>query len=326
MRGTGIAGLRGMPVKNGNIIRPLLFATRRDIEAYTSLKGISYREDSSNKSLYYERNLVRHQLIPLLESLQENFSGVMAGNFQRLREAEEIVQATVTLQKEIFLHRAGNEVRIEIEPLKNLKPLNTYLYYFLNEFNFNPAMTDKIAESLKSGESKVFYSNTHQLTKDRKLIRIAAILPDKKQDPSETFVLQIPSPTGFSDTIAPCNINSPITFSIREPLPLQFHLENISGNYIIKRQEHIAQLDADTLTHPLSIRHWRPGDSFHPLGIKGKKKLSDFFIDEKFSVTEKKECLLLCSGEDIVWVIGKRIDDRFKIKPSTKRILGISLL
>lgn len=325
MRGTGIAGLKGMPVKNGNIIRPLLFASRKEIEDYARRKEISYREDSSNQSLYYERNKIRHQLIPLLESMQDTFGSVMAGNFRRLREAEEIVRETVMFHKDKLLQREGKTVLLDIGSLKKLKPLNTYLYYFLQEFNFNPATVDKLSESLQYRELKVFYSDTHTLTKDRSFLRIEPTSQAGEEGPEDIFIVPCPSPTG-SPPSPPRDLMSPLSFSISEPLALHFYVEDIPAGYSISKDENIAQLDPDKLTKPLTLRRWRQGDSFHPLGLKGKKKLSDFFTDEKFSSREKKECWLLCSGEDIVWVIGKRIDDRYKIRPSTKRILRITMI
>ncbi|MEI6576482.1 MAG: tRNA lysidine(34) synthetase TilS [Bacteroidota bacterium] len=317
LRGTGISGLRGFPVRLDNIIRPLLFLTRKEIQSYALDKGIRFREDSSNTSLYYGRNQIRHQLIPILEKIQPNFSHIMEGNFRNLKEAEDILLATALVKKEDLLQENNGTFFIDLAQLKTLSPIRTYLHYCLSDFNVNSSTLDGILKSLAYNESRLFYTDQFVLTKDRNHLIIEkkeAQLTDRN---NSLFPIILPS------DLLRDHSEKTISWDISEPLSLQLSVMTITHDFLIQKKGNIAQIDFDKLKEPLILRKWKNGDQFKPLGLKGKKKISDYFIDQKYTAAMKKEAWLLCSGEKVVWLVGERLDDNFKISSSTKRILTI---
>ncbi|MBI4648544.1 MAG: tRNA lysidine(34) synthetase TilS [Bacteroidia bacterium] len=302
-RGTGIRGLTGIKNKSGKIVRPLLFSTRKEIEKYCRFNNLSYREDSSNKSEKYSRNLVRHKIIPLFNKLNPDFSNTIIKNSEHLSEIQQIFNNTITEKlHKTFITNDNNIFEINIPKIRALQPLQTYLFEFLRLYNFTSSVTEKIIKSLDSQAGKLFYSPTHRLIKDRKNLIIHPIV----QNNNIRFFIE-------KDT---ANIEFPLHLSIKRV--------SFRQNFSIPPEPAIACLDEDKIIYPLILRHWRSGDYFLPFGIKGKKKLSDFFTDLKLSVFEKENIWILETGDKIVWIVGHRIDNRFRISSGTKNILKIT--
>lgn len=302
LRGTGIAGLHGISPKNGNIIRPLLFANRYEIDSFIKHNRLKYREDSSNKSLKYLRNKIRHTIIPLFKEINPRIQETIFKEIERIRSVEDIFIAFVNDKRNKIVKNNGNYTTLKIKELLNIIELPTVLFEFLKPFNFSPSIVKDIVRSLEGIPGKRFYSPTHFLVKDREFLIVTPI--DNKEIPQ--FVI--------NEDI------SPIDDGI---LHIKFSKIEISSGFTFPKNLDIAYLDFDKLKFPLTIRKWEKGDWFVPFGMTSKKKLSDFFIDKKLSIIEKEQVRVVSSGKDIVWVIGLRIDNRYKISENTKNVLRI---
>ena len=300
-RGTGIRGLSGIPAKAGKLIRPLLFASRKKILAYTETKDIAYREDSSNASDKYLRNKIRRQLIPMLEEQNPSFRKSLIGTIDNLLETEKMFAEEMARTKKKLLVYKGESVSIRIADLEKLEYRKTVLYEILAEFNFRSASIEDIIRSLRGPSGKKFFSPTHRLVKDRKDLIITTINEDK----SRKYYIEL------------------YMGQINDPLDLEWIIVDHTRDFHIPKDPNVACLDLDLLNFPLILRHWQKGDYFQPFGMQGMKKMSDFLIDAKVSLPDKENIWLLASGQKIVWVVGHRIDDRFRITTSTKQVLLI---
>ena len=304
-RGSGIAGFHGIRAKNGKLIRPLMFARREEIEAYIREKNISYREDSSNSSLKYIRNKVRHQIIPLMTEINPAFDTEIGYTIKRMAQTEEIFREYIALKKaEIFEEHEG-AILLDIDKVKELPAVDTFLYELISDFGFNKDDVASILQTFGEAPGRQFFSATHRLVVDRKKMIIVPI--ETSYSEKDTYTIE-------ADTA-----------EISDPLGLKFSRHQRSS-YQITSNRSVASLDLDKLNFPLKLRKWQEGDNFFPLGMKNRKKLSDFFIDEKYSIIQKENCWLLCSGDDIVWIVGDRIDDRFKVTNATVEVLEVSLI
>lgn len=304
LRGCGIAGLHGIKLKNGNIIRPMMFAFRKDIESFVIDNGISYREDRSNSSLNYLRNKVRHQLIPLFTEMNSAFAKEMQGNISVLADTEKVFKDYVKIKGEELISKDGDTLLIDLDGLKKLEPVNIYLYEFIAPYGFMNNDVNNILAAIKGIPGKRFYSATHQLLIDRKQILIQPL--KESIDVNDEYLIR------EEDRL----ISLPIKLMIRVEPNIDFTIPQINSH---------ASLDFKKLKFPLKLRHWQKGDGFIPLGMKNRKKLSDFFIDEKFSIFQKESAWVLCSSDDIIWIVGHRIDERYKIRKDTERVYSIEL-
>lgn len=300
-RQTGIAGFHGILPKKEKLVRPMLFTNREQIARYATENNIIYREDSSNSDSKYLRNKVRHEILPLFREINPGIHSVFTSNIHRLRETEKIYLETVEKHRKQIVINHKNNVIIPLEKLKALEPLTTYAFEFISPYGFNYSVVDEIFSS-EHISGKIWLSPTHRLVLDRASIIITEL--NKNQDTDEIQII-------------------PETESIEWPLNLTFEKIQKTSFFKLDPSPSVANLDASKIKFPLTIRRWKEGDFFHPFGSNGKKKLSDFFIDQKLSIPEKEEVWLLCSGEQIIWVIGFRIDDRYKIDDETKEVLVI---
>jgi len=303
-RGTGVSGLRGILPKNEKCIRPLLFANRIEIEAFASNNGIFYREDSSNDSDKYLRNRIRHLVIPALENAYPDFWKGFHQTFKNLADAEKILNHEIA-QKSINLIEEQVEcIKIDIKKLRLLDPLPAYLFGILKPFHFNFSTVEDICDAFDRISGKSFFSPTHCLKGDRNELVITQLAFTEEEFEHEFFITE-------NET------------SIIHPVQLTFEKIEVQDGFLIQKDTALAQLDFEKLQFPLKIRKWKPGDAFIPIGMKGKKMLSDFFVDEKFSIDDKANAWLLLSGNEIVWIIGHRISERFKISDKTRVALMI---
>jgi tRNA(Ile)-lysidine synthase len=306
LRGTGIAGLHGILPKQGFIIRPLLFADRNEIDLFYKKNKLKHREDSSNKSDKYLRNKIRQRIIPELKKINPNISDIISEDINRIRDVEQIYLEEIQKKKKEIVKIKNEGVILYISALKKLNPLKTYLFEFLRDYNFTGSVIEKIIKAFGSQSGKKFYSSTHQLIKDReKLI----VIPFQK---NESVLKAIKIKKEEKEII--------------HPVRLKFSLQTKNKNFKISGKQNSGYFDYTKLQFPLTIRKWERGDVFYPIGMKGKKKLSDFFIDNKLSLSEKENKWLLISGNEIVWVIGMRIDERFKITGNTSKVYVCELI
>jgi tRNA(Ile)-lysidine synthase len=299
LRGTGIRGLRGILPKQNQIIRPLLFASKNEILLYAKKNKIVYREDSSNQSDDYTRNKIRNKLIPLLAEINSSANENILKTIGHLRLTEQIYTETIESKYKQVVIKENETVKFSIRKLKKLEPLATYLFEFLYHFNFSEYTINNLMASLDSESGKLFYSETHRIIKDREFLVLNRIEPNNN-----------------------CNIKIAKSKNYVEykNLQIQFRLIKNDATFELNKSSNVAQLDYDKLTFPLILRHWEPGDTFQPLGMKGKKKLSDYFIDKKYSINKKEQALVLVSNNQIVWLVGDRIDERFKVRAITQKI------
>lgn len=304
LRGTGIAGLHGILPKNGSIVRPLLFATRKSILDYAESRNIQFVEDSTNSETKFLRNKIRHRVIPVLKEISPDFDSIIRKNIERLRDTETIFRSAIEKVKDEIIIREKENIKISIAELQRLHPIGIYLYEILSDYGFNESVVNNVSMVLDAESGKRFYSKTHCLLKDREYLLIYPIDKDEKE-------------TNYS-------IDVEIT-SIIEPFKAKIEVLKELNFISVPKKANVAMLDMDLLNFPLELRHWKQGDSFVPFGMKKKKKLSDFFTANKYSLLDKERQWLLCSGNEIVWVVGKRIDDRFKISNSTKSVLKIEI-
>ncbi|KJF43382.1 tRNA lysidine(34) synthetase TilS [Draconibacterium sediminis] len=299
-RKTGIKGLTGIKEKKGKLIRPLLFASREDIERYAAENSISYREDSSNNEVVYQRNFLRHKILPLFSELNPAFKKNFMASVDNLKVAYDVYKDAIGDEIQAVLTKDKEQSVISIPALQNASHPKTVLLEILSGFGFNASVVDAVFQSLDTLSGKQFFSKTHRLVKDRDALFIQELTNDEdrvyyiEEDDMELF--------------APFNISI-------ERL--------VAKDFAIIKEANIACIDLDEVQFPLLMRKWQQGDYFQPLGMTGFKKVSDFFIDRKMPLHEKENTWLLCSGKKIVWIMGHRLDNRFKVTPSTKQVLKI---
>lgn len=307
LRGTGISGLHGILPNRSNIVHPMMFAFRRQIEEFAVDEAIAFREDSSNRSSKYMRNKIRHDLLPLLGELNPDFRKTLTSTISRIREAETMLSRHMDEVKAKVTTIVDGLPAFNIEALKEFEPTDLYLYELLKPYNFSRFTTDDLYRALDELSGKQFFSPTHRVIKDRDLLLLTETGPGNESNTDEIRI-----EPGQEDITTPVNLK--IT-----------HLSNTDVAEISKSGQ-IAMFDADLIDWPLRLRKWKEGDTFMPYGMTSSKKLSDYFIDNKFSIVEKENAWLLISGNKIAWLVGHRIGHSFRVTGETKNILKIELL
>ena len=304
-KGTGIKGMHGISPKSDQawfIVRPLLFASRKDIEQYAKENELSWVEDSSNASDKYTRNFFRNKLIPGIKEVFPEVENNLAHNLSRFREIELLYEQALEQHKKKLLLQKGNEIHIPVLKLLKAEPLSTIVYEIIKDHGFTAHQVIDVITLLRADSGKYVRSEDYRIIKNRNWLIIS---PNETTDAQNILIeeegnLQFPNGS----------------LQIKKILNSQFSIPN---------NQLIAQLDADKIRFPLLLRKWKQGDYFYPLGMKKKKKLSRFFIDQKLSLTQKEKSWVIEMNKKIIWIIGHRIDDRFKIRDKTKDILQISL-
>lgn len=303
-KGTGMAGMHGILPKQGLLVRPLLFATRTEIAAYASEQGITFTEDSSNATDKYTRNYFRHQILPKLEAVYPEVVKNTGATIARLREAETLYRQALELHRKKLLEQRGEEFFIPILKLKQAEPLGTILYELLKPFHISPAQAQQVLQLLNGEPGRWVASHSHRVVRDRKWLIITPL----EAAVSAHFMIE----EGQEQVLLPGEA------------ALQIRIIS-AANAALPATPDIASIDLAKLQFPLMLRKWKQGDYFYPLGMQKKKKLSRFFIDQKLSLPEKEKVWVLESAQRIVWVAGMRIDDRFKVTPSTRNIFQLQL-
>lgn len=295
-RGSGLVGLSGITALGPIVWRPMLTFHRETILAYAQEEGILWREDRSNADTKYLRNKIRHQIVPHLKELHPTFLENFKSTLGYLDQAAQLLdQYAAKLKKEFFVWE-GDTAHISIGALQHLQPIQGYLHLLFKDYGFT--QWDDLERLLTGMSGKQLHSPTHQILKDREELIL------KPNVPVDAEIHEIPLGTG--------GINK----------PLVLHLKTVSK--MGEKASNVLYADNEKLKYPLLLRKWKNGDYFYPFGMQGRKKLSKFFKDEKVDVFAKEEQWLLCSGDKVVWIIGKRADDRFKVGPNTKDIIKIT--
>ena len=277
---------------------------RDEIENFIRNNNLAYRTDATNATLDYKRNKVRHLLVPLFRQLAPAFDKTMGTNMQHIADVELIYKQQVETMRKQIVQPYKDGYRISIQQLSNLVPLRTYLYEFLSPFGFTETVVGNVIKALTASSGKQFFAKNYYLIRDREYLFIYSC-----EQKAELPMVMIDE----NDSM----IENPIVLYIQS-------FENTSS-FKPMFDRYNAYFDKDKLMFPLRLRRWRNGDKFHPFGMKGKRKVSDFFTDQKLSLQEKKNVWLLCNADDeILWVLGLRTDDRFKLTAQTSNILNIN--
>lgn len=298
-RGTGINGITGIATINGNIVRPLLFATRAEIEEYAMLNKLEFRTDITNLSDEYQRNIIRHQIVPVLKQINPSFEERMGKNLKQINQAANIYNWYVTNAKTAITKQCGEQFIIDSKALLKQPFSTTILFECINNFGFNTTQAEAIMPIIGQKSGNVFFSATHKLLIDRNQIIIKPNNPKACVNMVCNNLSSL-SQLGFSVQIVPI------------------------ANFKLNKNKNVACFDFDKLTLPITIRNWQHGDYFFPLGMNRAKKLSDFFIDNKINLFDKEETLVLVSENKIAWVVGFRPDNRFKVDSTTKQVIIIT--
>lgn len=300
-KGTGVAGMRGILPKQGKIVRPLLFARKEELMEFAADQQLLWVEDSSNAQDKYARNYLRHQVVPLLEQLYPAVINNLSDNIARFRDVEVLYQQAIEVHKKKLLEFKGNEVHIPVLKLKKAVPLSTIVYELAKPYGFSAAQTQEIIHLLDSESGRYVAAAAYRIIKNRNWLIIAPMVAEAAK---HVVVEEGDRVVEFA------------AGSLRMEVGGKKYEVGASGN-------NIAFIDMKELSYPLLLRPWKAGDYFYPLGMKKKKKVARFLIDQKVSKTAKENVWVLESNRRIVWVVGMRIDDRFKITDSTSTVIMI---
>lgn len=295
-RGSGLKGLVGIPERNQNILRPLLPFAKQQLIDFAKEKKLIWREDTSNAELKYLRNNIRHTVVPQLKKSNSNFLTAFQQSLSHLKESKELLKSTrIRLQASLFV--AENDfIRIDIKALQKLQPSKAYMHLLFEEFGFT-AWQD-VTALLTAETGREIQSKTHRLLKDRNHMLLTEVI----DEPDVHYFIE-----ENSDTIS---------------TPILLHFLGVPE--LGESDKKVAYVDNELLSYPLVLRKRQKGDYFYPLGMKGKKKVSKFLKDEKVNGFEKEKQWVLCSGDAIVWLVGRRADNRFKVTSKTKTIVKIT--
>ena len=305
LRGAGLRGLKGMQPQNCVIIRPLLWASREQIHQYAVENQITWREDHTNAETIYLRNKIRNQLLPVFDELHPEARQGLYKSLEHLSSENELFRDLLNERLAQIVERQGDVMTIKYSSLLTPHSSLQLLFEWLRQYNFNPDQCHFIFEAMPTGIGNKYYSPTHQLVIGRNELQLSEI----KSVSDEEIQIKV----GQEE--------------ITSPIHLCFSQFEKRSDFVIDKSSNVAQLDAEKIQFPLTLRHWRHGDRFHPLGMKGSKLLSDFFVDQKFTETQKENVFLLLSADNqILWVVGHRIDDRFKIDNRTTTVFECKLV
>ncbi|MDN3664168.1 tRNA lysidine(34) synthetase TilS [Algibacter miyuki] len=299
IRGTGLEGLKGIPEVNGQLVRPLLPFSNETIAAYAKTNNITWRDDSSNATTKYVRNKLRHQVVPLLKEINPSLLQSFQNTLSNLSDTTDIVEDS----KNAFLERAieradAIQTIFKISEFKTLKNPKAYLFEVFNSYGFTE--WNDVLSLLDAETGKQLFSKTHRLIKNREQLLLTEITSEIEESIS----------ISKTDKIVETTFG---TLFFEE------------ADAILKKQKNCIYVDVNTLDFPLTLRKWQEGDVFYPLGMTGKKKVSKYLKDEKLSILDKEQVWVLCSENELVWVVNHRADNRFKVTKNTKNILKITL-
>lgn len=298
LRGTGIEGIYGMAEHREEIIRPLLPFTREEIAAFVAAQDLTWREDSSNEKSDYKRNYLRNEVLPILTDAFGDVNRLLGNSFGRIKDTGQAFFYFFDRWKTTHLKVENPFEYLAFESLEGVPGKCSLLYYWLREYGFNFGQVSEILQAIESGSTgKIFEASGFMVNVDREFL----ILGPKRKAFEEVDI---------------------------DPHEVELKLEIVT--YDVMTLSEVTSLDTDTanamvdrdlLTFPLQVRNWQEGDKFKPLGMRQFKKVSDFLIDLRVPYIHKQFVKVLCSGEDIAWLIGYRIDDRYKISPATKKVM-----
>ena len=308
LRGSGINGLTGITSKNNKIIRPMLCFSREEIDNYLKINGLNFRTDKTNNENIYLRNKFRNSIIPIFQQLNPNFKNNISLTLDFLNDTRDIYQQYVSDAKKQCVIIKDNKIYVDIKKLSNFYKSESVLYEIVKDFGFNRSQTFNILDTLQTQSGKVFYSSDYKILIDRDFF----IISKNETKKSEEIFITLNDIDG--------------KFFSHNDINFRFSIIKNSDDFKIEKNPKIGYFDLQKLDFPLVMRTWQSGDFFVPFGKNNKKKLSDFFINLKLNNDEKQQQKLLISNNKIIWVVGCRTDNRFRISPETKEILMIEIV
>jgi len=303
VRGTGLRGLTGIQPRNHKVVRPLLCCTRLEIETYLVRYDLDHIEDSTNASVDYQRNKFRNEVLPLLMEINPSVRQTLYDSLDRFEGILTIYQHAIDKMKMEIIQNKPGIVMMDIDIIKKQVHIPTLMYELLHPFGFGPAIIEQITIQLDGESGKVFFSDTHRLLKDRKYLLISVI---EKNTVEEYSIAE-------DDKV----IELPFLFKIDKQI--------INAEFEISKELNRIDVDASKLIFPLVLRRWKEGDSFYPFGMNQRKKISDFFINNKLSLLEKEHSWILVSNNEIVWIVGQRMDNRFRVTNKTTEVIEFKI-
>ena len=300
LRGSGLKGLKGIPVKNKFVIRPFLNISRSQIEQYAKANQVPYHHDSSNFEKKYLRNKIRHELLPVLKTINPSYEQTLQGEMKIISEAHQLLLSQLEKMKADCTCYHNKALYVSKHKLKNSETPQLLLHHILYPLGFNPTKIQNILDGIENESGNLFYSESYRLTSDR-----------------ENWILEKQSEIPLQDQ----------TYDLQHGLILDgmiFQAEELEDSQFFHESQKIS-IDINKLSAPLILTHWQQGDRFYPLGMQGSKKLSDYFVSQKMSKSDKEHQWILRSGDEIVWVVGRRLDSRFAVSAETKKSLVITI-
>ena len=305
LRGAGLRGLKGMLPKNGVVIRPLLWASREQIHQYAVENNITWHEDHTNAETIYLRNKIRNQLLPIFDELHPEARQGLYKSLEHLSSENELFRDLLNERLAQIVERQGDVMTLKYSSLLTLHSSFQLLFEWLRNYGFNTDQCQFIFDAMQTGVGNKYYSPTYQLVVGRNELQLSEIKSVSDEE------IQIEA--GQEE--------------ISMPIHLRFSQSERTADFVIDKSPNVALLDADKIQFPLTLRHWRHSDRFHPLGMKGSKLLSDFFVDQKFTEAQKRNTFFLVSADgEILWVVGHRIDNRFRVTNTTKTVFVCRLV
>lgn len=300
IKGTGIKGLRGMLVRRDKLIRPMLSLSQDEIKEFQETHKLDYREDSSNASDKYTRNNIRHNLVPLIEEINPGFEAGFADRLKVFSDLEALYQENVLRTEKQLFEKRGGDIYIPIRKLKKLSDRRSILFEYLQPLGFTVSQVDDILAALDSESGRQFLSENTRVIKDRAFL----IVTQNGQSDFTAVLIQ-------NDDKEVVLANATLSISQDEAAKVK-----------IKKEKSYAYLDIEKLEFPLTLRLWKKGDYFYPFGMAHKKKkVSKYFKDQKIPINEKEKIWILESGRKIAWIVGERIDERFRVTDKTGQVL-----
>lgn len=300
-RGTGLKGLATMQAKRGDIIRPLLTVSREEIETFAQTNGLSFRSDSTNASIVYKRNRIRHNVIPELTALNPSFIKTMVDNHAVWSETEQLLEWSIKQAAQEIVCIQGERVILSIPRLLAYPTPRLLLFEILKDFQFNAETTDQLFETLGKRTGAQFLSPTHCIMVNREELIVS---PQTNRDNEEQIVLN-----GPDDDF---------------PKWLTVSYGEITTDFVIEKEKATATFDLDKIHWPLTLRHWKEGDTFRPFGMQGTQKVSDYLINNKIDRGTKHSLWILEDAKHILWIVGLRTDGRAMISDKSKRFIKIT--
>lgn len=328
-KGTGIAGLRGILPKQGNLVRPLLFARKEELVAFANEEQLTWVEDSSNAQDKYARNFLRLQVLPLLQQLYPEVISNLAGNIDRFRDVAVLYHQSLQQHLKKLLEQKGEEIHIPVLKLKQHEPLTTIVYEIARPYGFTAAQTSDIIRLLDSETGRYVASASHRIIRNRGWLIIAPAISDAARHVLVEAADQLVVFPGGQLQLLPMKAKE-VPIPVVDEKVVQPESAAVAKKKKAPQKQAaatfdpIAYLDSRDLEFPLLLRPWKTGDYFYPLGMQKKKKLARFLIDQKLSATDKEKVWVLESNKRIVWVVGMRIDNRFRIVAATRQALQVT--